>query len=505
MALTLNWFDRALLQLAPRRAADRLRARILAETLVRHYEAAQGGYRTEHWKKVASDANAATAAGLHTLRNVARDLVRNNPWAKRGKQVIANNTVGWGLVPTPVRAGTRAQKRARSVWARWGETIQCDVAGQLNVYGIQRLAIETIVESGEVLIRRYFRPVSRGLALPLQIQVLEPDHLDTTRDGLQTAGGGRIVQGVEFDASGRRVAYWLFPVHPGASYQLGTSRLIGVSQRVPAEDIIHAYKIERPGQVRGPSWYAPVIVRLKDYDEYEDATLFKQKIAACLTAFVTDVDGSGASIGPKSDIALVETLSPGLVVDLPAGKDVTFVSPPTMAEGTFDVRTLRAYAAGLGITYEDATADFSHVNFSSARMARLSHWANVYDWQWNMIVPMLCDRIWAWAMEAALLAGEITEIPAAEWTAQPMPIIEPDREARADIARIRGGQATFSQVLRERGIDPETHWAEYAADLKRLDALGIRLDSDPRYTTQAGNPVQPAPADGDAGTGAAAE
>lgn len=488
---SLNLLDRVLLQLAPRRAADRIRARVLAESLLRHYEAAQGGYRTEHWKKVASDANAANAASLHTLRNIARDLVRNNTWAKRGKQVIANNTVGWGLVPTPVRAGTRAQVRARRLWQRHFETTACDVAGQLNVYGMQRLAIETIVESGEVLVRRYWRSTRERLTLPLQLQVLEPDHLDTTRDGVPTEGGGRIVQGVEYDADGRRVAYWLFRVHPGASYQLGTSWLIGQSQRVPAADVIHAYKIERPGQVRGPSWYAPVIVRLKDYDEYEDATLFKQKIAACLTAFVTDVDGSGLPAGEQSAIApLARTLSPGLVQYLPVGKEVKFVAPPQVPDGTFDVRQLRAAAAGLGVTYEDISGDYSHVNFSSARMARLAHWANVYDWQWNMLVPTLCDRIWAWAMEAALVAGEVPETPAADWTAQPMPVIEPDREARADIARIRGGQATFSQVLRERGLDPETHFDEYAADLARLDALKITLDSDPRKTTQAGNAAQ---------------
>lgn len=498
--MTLTWLDRLVLTVSPRHGLDRLRARAIAEIFqARHYEAAQGSYRNEHWKRVATDANAAIGPALHTLRNVARDLCRNNSWAKRGKQVIANNTVGWGLSPTPIRAGARAVKKARTLWQRWGETTQCDVAGQLNAYGMQRLAIETIVESGEVLVRRYYRSRRERLAIPLQLQILEPDHLDTTRDGLRTETGGYIVQGVEYDGDGRRVAYWLFPRHPGASYQFGTSRLIGASQRVPAADVIHAYKIERAGQVRGPSWYGPVLVRLKGYDEYEDATLVKQQISACLTAAVTDVDGTGLQVGDKkTDRAQepFETLSPGWVVELPVGKDLRIVNPPQVTEGTFDVRTLRAAAAGLGVTYEDLTGDYTHVNFSSARLARLAHWANVYDWQWNMLGPMLCDRIWAWAMEAALLDGEIAEIPAVEWTAQPMPIVEPDREARADIARIRGGQATFSQVLRERGIDPETHFGEYAADLRRLDELGIRLDSDPRYTTQAGNPVvQPAGAD----------
>ena len=72
-------------------------------------------------------------------------------------------------------------------------------------------------------------------------------------------------------------------------------------------------------------------------------------------------------------------------------------------------------------SYEAATDSRNTI-----RMARLAHWANVYDWQWNMLVPTLCDRVWAWCMEAALIAGQIGERPEAEWTPQPMPMIEPD-------------------------------------------------------------------------------
>lgn len=507
MTTTMTRLDRWLLQVAPQRALARVRARALAETLLtRHYEGGQRGYRSDHWQRSASDANAANATALHTLRNVAHDLVRNNPWARRGKQIVSNHAVGWGIQATPVRAGRRARKQAAEAWRRWFESKQCDVAGQLNGYGLQRLAIDTVVESGEVLVRRYYTPGRRDLALPLQLQILEPDYLDTSRDGMRTTAGHQILQGVEFDPRGRRVAYYLFPEHPGSSHHL-TSRTLSASQRVPASDVVHLYSIDRPGQVRGPSWYAPVIVKFKDYDEYEDALLFKQKIAACLTAFVTDADGAGVVMGPRvaGSAITTETLSPGMIIDLPVGKDVTMVSPPAVPDGAFDTRILRAAAVGLGVTYEDLTGDYSGVNFSSARMARLSHWANVYDWQWNMIVPRLCDPIWGWAMEAAEIAGVIAERPEATWTPAPMPVIEPDREARADILRVRSGQATFSQVLRERGIDPETHWHEYAADMARLDADAIVLDSDARRTTQAGNPI-PVAAGGEGGAagGAAA-
>jgi capsid protein len=110
------------------------------------------------------------------------------------------------------------------------------------------------------------------------------------KHGITLPGGGRIVYGVEFDGIGQRVAYWLFPEHPGNSAWPTVA-----SQRIPAESVLHIFKPTRPGAIRGASWFAPVLLRFKDFDEYEDATLMKQKIAACLAVFTSDVDGDARS------------------------------------------------------------------------------------------------------------------------------------------------------------------------------------------------------------------
>lgn len=476
----LTKLDRFALALSPRWGMSRIRNRIAANAYARHYEAAStSARRTGNWSRTATDANAAGGPSLANLRNLSRDLARNNAWAANGLRVITKNTVGFGIVP---KAIGDQRKTAAELWKRWGETKQCDSAGQLNFYGIEKLAMRTIAMSGEVLLRRWPRRIEEGLALPLRVQVLEPDFLDTSKDGVSGQAGGPIVQGVEFDALGRRVAYWLFDTHPGSSY-VGSF----ASRRVPASDIIHVYSVDRPGQVRGPAWFASALVNLRDFDEFEDAELMRQKIAACFGAFVTDIDGAGAPLGEQdTDDPLVETLEPGMIVNLKPGQDVKFGSPPISQDGGFSTRTLRRIAAGLGVTYEDLTGDYSQVNFSSARMSRIAHWGNVTDWQWNMLIPQACDGVWSWAMEAAVVAGLLPEAPAAEWTVQPMPMLEQDREARAAIMRVRGGLATLSEVIREQGGDPETHFEEYARDMKALDANGIWLDSDVRRTSQAG-------------------
>ena len=141
--------------------------------------------------------------------------------------------------------------------------------------------VRTMAESGEVLIRFRDRRIEDGLPVPLQLQVLEPDHLDSMKSG-ELPDGGFIVQGIEFDALGRRRAYWLFSTHPGDSR--GRSL---VSKPVPAAQVLHLYERLRPGQVRGVPWFAPVILKLRDLDDYDDAELMRKKIEACFAAFVT--------------------------------------------------------------------------------------------------------------------------------------------------------------------------------------------------------------------------
>lgn len=488
----MNAFDRFLLALAPRWSLNRMRARGAALALQRTYDAASTGRRTSGWRRQFGDANVVTARALVELRAHARDLVRNNGWARRAQRVIANNTAGWGIQAKAV--GPDA-KQAAALWAQWAGTTECDAEGRRTFAGIQHLVMRSVAEAGEVLIRRRVRRPADGLSIPLQLQVLEADYLDISKDGIDGVRGP-IVQGVEFDLLGRRAAYWLFPAHPGGNFASGESR------RVDASEVIHVAYSERPEQVRGVSWFGAGIVPLKDLDDFEDAELMRQKIAACFAAFVEDADGAGTAIGEQdADDPLLETFEPGMILQLPPGKKVTTATPPAVVEGSFAARHLRKVAAGLGVPYEELTGDYSQVNFSSARMARLAHWANVHDWRWNMLVPLLCDGAWRWAMNAAVLDSGLPAVPQVSWTAPPMPMIEPDKEGLAYQRLVRGGTMTHDEMVREQGGDPETHWVEYAAGLKNLDALGIKLDSDVRAVSQAGQAQQ---AGGGGGGGAPA-
>ena len=236
----------------------------------RRYEAASRNPRLSSWIAPATDANTAIQSPS-VIRNRSRDLVRNNPWAAKGVSVIVNNCIGYGIRAQLRDKAKGRQKQAELIWQRWAETTACDADGLHDLYGLQALAKRSMVESGEVLIRRRQRRAEDGLPVPFQIQVIEPDLLvddlygivSYTGTAAQIKGnttGNQIQRGIEYDALGRRVAYYLYKVHPGAD-------IINLSpaqySRVPADEIIHLFRKDRPGQERGVPWTAPVIVTLR--------------------------------------------------------------------------------------------------------------------------------------------------------------------------------------------------------------------------------------------------
>ena len=480
----MNTLDRIISWINPEAGLKRARNRV-AEQMLRSYEAAQKTRRTENWKSTGADANRESLPVLATLRNRSREQVRNNVYARRTVQGISINVVGTGIVPTPLELSRAAEKRVMKAWNEWAGKRTCDYDGLLNFYGIQRLIMRTIVESGECIVVR--RKVD-DKDMPIKIQVLEPDFLDVGKNVPNMKEGGMIVQGVQFGADGRRQGYWLFKTHPGSGDSFSMT-----SSFIPDEDVCHVYFMERPGQFRGIPWMSASMIRMKDFDDYEDAELVRQKIAACFTVFVQDTNPD-ASLGNDEAIELASRVEPGIIEMLPPGKSVQFAQPPmTNGYESYSRKILQGIAAGTGITYEVMTGDLSNVNFSSGRMGWIEFQRNVTDWQENMLIPMFCDKVWDWFLQAAAIVGKAKEGTAVSWTPPRREMIDPVKETNAINLMVRNGFLSYSEALRQLGYDPDDTIDEISSDFAKLDEKKIILDSDPRQGKTMPNGVNAVP------------
>lgn len=161
--------------------------------------------------------NSEVSAALVTLRDRSRNMVRNNGWARRAVEAITKHTIGDGIQPAP-DADLATCQLVKRLWSKWANSTACDWYGKTTFYGLQELAMRSIAESGEVLIlRRWVMPDDNN-PLPLQLQVLEGDQLDHTRNGSNDMGYCRL--GVQFSKEGRLLGYWLLITTPATALSL---------------------------------------------------------------------------------------------------------------------------------------------------------------------------------------------------------------------------------------------------------------------------------------------
>ncbi len=471
---------------------ERARARLAhgsLDKLGRAYDGASKGRRTDGWMTSGSSANSETTAALKVLLARSRDLCRNNPFAARARQAIVSNVVGTGVMTQFKGPNAKRSEKVMALWKKWAETTQCDADGVNNIYGLQALAMATVFESGACLVRRRNRLSSDGFAVPMQLQILEPDFLDTTKDRA-LAGGRTIVGGIQFDLLGRKEGYWIFPQHPG-------DRTIGMrgfeSRFVPASEIRYVYRQDRSGQVQGVPWLAPVMLRLKDFDDYEDAQILKQKVSSCFVAFYEDIEMSEIPAETEEDPS--EKLEPGAIERCPPGKRMSFATPPPVQGfSEFAQVALQGVASGLGLTYPLLAGDYSKVNFSSGKMGWIETQRNFDAWQWNLLIPQFCQPVTDWFLAAASLSGSQIDGLTPDYSTPRREMIDPTREIPGIIAAIRSGLMTWSEAVRQFGLDPDAQREELESDALAFDKKNIILDCDPRKTAGSGvfQPAQPA-------------
>jgi lambda family phage portal protein len=481
----MNPFEQLLATIAPRMALRRQAARLQLDQM-RRYDAAARGRRTDGWITQGSSADAASARGFGIQRDRARDLVRNNPYAKKAIESWVTNLIGagWSFKARQSRRNGKQGERVTELMRGWmTDPRQCDYNGLLNFDGLTAQVVRCWKESGEVLIR--MRTPSRatmqrlGLTIPLQLQVMEGDWIDENHDTPAGAGGGFTKRGIVYDAEGRRESFWIYNYHPGESAVQATSI---VSNTVPADQIIHLFTPERPGMTRGVSCLAPVMVRLKDLGDLLDARLMKEKVAACLAAAVVDLDGTSDQ---KSTIG--DRIEPGGIVRLGPGQDIRTINPPAAGEIDRVIKTyLLEIAAGIGITYEELTGDYSGGSYTQGRMGWIGFQRRLQSDTWQVLAPMVFDRIWSWWATQASSAGVPTDGLSADWTPPRRELYDPQSETTSTISRVRAGLLPPQEAIRADGYEPDEVLRQIEEWNTQLDAAGIVLDTDPRKVSAAG-------------------
>lgn len=447
---------------------------------------AAGGGRLGNARTV-RNLNADILATATTIQRRAAYFARNNAHITAAVNALVTNIIGTGIKPSSQHPDPQTREFLHALWARW--TDQCDVDGFGDFYAMQALMVRQMVEAGESFARFVTFGPGDGLEVPFQLQAIHPAQVPL--ETLSALVDNRIRGGIEFDAAGRRVAFHVLPARPDDP--LAPLAELWSPIAIPARDIVHLLHPVEPGQLRGLSWLAPVLLAVHEVDQLQDAALVRAKLANLLCAALVDPDGNAGGLpGDMAGGVLDFGLEPGTIIPLKPGTSLEFFDPKESEHyGAFIKSHLQAIAAGLGVPYELLTGDLSGVNYSSIRAGLVEFRKRLEHWQHNVVVYRLCRPVWDRFVRTAVLSGLIDfrvyeADPAAfhrvEWL-PPKPVwVDPKKDAEAEILMVNAGFKSRAQVVTGLGYDPEQVDAEIAADAARAKRLGLSLGTAPTAT-----------------------
>ncbi len=413
-----------------------------------------------------------------TIRERAAHAARNNATAAAAVNALVSNIIGPGIVPSPQHPDPAERARLSDLFARW--TDRADFDGERDFYGLQALAVRQWIEAGESFAHLLLAPDS-GPDVPLQLRLLHPSQVPT--EWPMALVNNAVRGGIEHDEFGRRVAYLALPFRPEDPF-MAMAKAGWSPVRLPADDVLHLFEALEPGQIRGLSWFTPVLLALNELDQLQDAALVRAKLANLICAALVDQNGDAGGLpGNAAAGVLTMGLEPGSILPLKPGTSLEFFDPKESQNyAPFVKEHLRAIAAGLGIPYELLTGDLSSVNYSSIRAGLVEFRKKLEHWQHNVVVFKFCRPVWDRWVRTAVLSGAIdptlyaadpVAYHAVEWLPPRQEWVDPAKDLAAEVGAIEAGLMSRTQALARRGVDIGRVRAEIAAERAADAAAGL--------------------------------
>lgn len=314
----------------------------------RRFQAARMDRLTADWMATAQSINEELRSDLDALRSRGRQLGSNNDYAKKFVGMVKDNIIGPGGVRLqvriedspgkPDRLASAAIERAYNEWQA-----VADVTGHQHFRDMCETMVGGLPSDGEFLLRMV-RGADSGNRFNFGLQLIDVDRIDTTYNGRH--GANTVIMGVEVNAYRRPVAVHIFAAHPNDGQHSSRQRI-----RLPLDDVIHGFKVERSEQLRGIPWMAAGMLSLHHLGNFKLAALLAAEHGANHYGFFTTPDGQSPIGAPDSTGGEAVTVSqPGYYDTLPTGVQFTPYDSkyPEQNFGPFVKTTLQRIASGWG-------------------------------------------------------------------------------------------------------------------------------------------------------------
>ena len=404
----------------------------------------------------------------------SRYEIANNSYAAGMISTLANDCIGTGprlQMLTPDRILNRAIEEQFRIWSR-----------AIRLPQKLRTMRRALCVDGEAF---GLWVNNEGLSTPvkLDLRLIEADQVSSPFlnpiDPLR-------VDGIWYDVFGNPIQYDLLRFHPGDYYQLGL-----IADPIDARLMIHWFRVDRPGQLRGIPEITPALLLYPQLRRYTLAVLAAAETAADFAAIL--YSEMPPDTGTEDDVEpfIPVEIERRMMTTLPMGWKMSQFKPEQPATGyaEFKKEILNEIARCINMPFNVAAGNSSNYNYSSGRLDhQVYHKALGVD-RADIELIILEPVLTSWIQEAWLAyAGLIPDGPdriegwAHQWFWDGFGHIDPHKDAQAQQTRLQNCTTTLKRECAREGLDSEVIIRERAKELEMMSRYGIPLTWNPLAT-----------------------
>jgi lambda family phage portal protein len=485
------------------------------------YDAAERYSRElSSWQPVLRSPDAEILPEWDVLVSRQRDMIRNHGLASGAVQTHLDNVISTGLrcVPKPdwralgqtVEWAEEWEQVVKSRWRQFADDVDCyiDFGRRLTFDGLLAQMYRSYLMSTEIVAKLEWkkRHPDRNATC---VNVIQPDLLSNP-DG--AADSWTLRAGVKLDKETREpLGYWFRQVHPNEPATLDaplfTWRFVPAYTSWGRRNVIHIFDPESPGQTRGKPSFASVLAKMRMLDRFEKTTLQAAIVNAMYAAVIeSSLDHSqvATALGVQGDETPLEgymgaqaifhekgtVFADGVKIPhLVPGEQLKFLTPgnPSPAFDQFEQATLRHLAAGLNLSYEQLSRDYSRTNYSSARASAMEAW-RFFMGRRHYVGARAASMIYVAWMEEEIDRGFI-QLPSGApdfysaktaytrclWIGAPRGHIDEEKEMKARKLKYSLGMVTHEDLCAEEGRDADEVIEQLAREKIKFDKAKLPM------------------------------
>ncbi len=433
------------------RCRDKARAELIQATARFGYDAlANSRLNSQRSGLTGTGDQHLTESALSRLRDICRDMGRNNPLVKGVLLTEADDVVG---TQTIIQARSKSEAWNRQVEQLFCEDMierPCEASGRFNFQQLLHKAYLSYRRDGDVFV----------LLRDEGLEVCEGDQCGTPY-GSRFGKTFTVTNGVATsNQTGHVIGYYLGKPNSWGYIESDSW------QHFAAEQVHHVFNPDRFTYTRGEPALTSAVGLIDQFTRYRQAELVAAHVNACLSIFVTHEDElnipaaytEGVSpTGQTDEGARLQKVEPGEIHHLARGESINAVVPtrPPAAFRDFGLQCLMEIGRCLPMPLMLVTLDFSGATYMNARIAYQAA-QKAYKREQAHVVKPLVSRIYAWWLARKIAVGQIRDrrdALAHEVVCQRWPYVDPYREAQADKLELENKTTSRSQIAARKGLD----------------------------------------------------